>query len=86
MYKSIKIYSTTWCADCIRLKAFLESKNIPYELFDIEKEPQYVELVQKLNNGSNTVPTVVVTMQDDSEKVTAEPTNEQMAQILGISL
>jgi mycoredoxin len=80
----IKIYSTTWCPDCIRSKSFLDSKNISYELIDIEKQPEFVDLVTSLNNGNQTVPTIVITYDDGSEKILAEPNNDQLLEAINL--
>ncbi|MEI7603798.1 MAG: glutaredoxin domain-containing protein [bacterium] len=72
----IKIFSTTWCPDCLRSKAYLDKNNIAYEVIDIEKQPEFVELVQELNGGNQTVPTIVITYDDGSEKILAEPHND----------
>jgi glutaredoxin-like YruB-family protein len=35
MSKSVKIYATSTCPYCSRLKAFLTGKSIPFEVYDI---------------------------------------------------
>jgi len=35
MAKSVKIYSTSTCSYCIRLKEFLKSNNIEFEAIDV---------------------------------------------------
>jgi len=56
---TLTIYSTTWCGPCIRLKAQLERAGITYDIIDIEQHPDAAEFVMSVNNGSQTVPTVV---------------------------
>ena len=35
MAKSVRIYTTSTCPYCARLKAFLKEKNIPFENLDV---------------------------------------------------
>ncbi len=56
---SITMFSTPWCGYCARLKAQLTKAGIGYREIDIEKEPGTAELVQEINNGNQTVPTVL---------------------------
>lgn len=58
MGKRIVIYTTTWCPDCRAAKKFLASKNLSYEEIDIEENPDAVEIVMKLNDGMQKVPTL----------------------------
>lgn len=56
---SLTMYSTPWCGYCRRLEGQLQRAGITYEKVDIERHPEAAELVEKLNNGNQTVPTVV---------------------------
>ena len=53
----ITVYSTTWCPDCHRAKAFLGSKGIGYQEVDIEAKPEAAEVVARHNDGKHVVPT-----------------------------
>ncbi len=55
------IYSTPWCGYCHRLKSQLKREGIEFDEVDIEVEPEAALLVEKANNGSQTVPTLVFT-------------------------
>jgi mycoredoxin len=55
----ITIYSTTWCGYCRRLKSQLDREGVPYLEVDIEQDPAAAEIVMKVNDGNQTVPTVV---------------------------
>jgi mycoredoxin len=55
----ITIYSTTWCGYCRRLKSQLDREGVPYVEVDIEQDPAAAEIVMKVNDGNQTVPTVV---------------------------
>ena len=56
---TITMFSTVWCGYCKRLKKQLEAKGIGYTEINIEDTPGTAELVEKLNNGNQTVPTVI---------------------------
>lgn len=53
------MYSTTWCGDCRMAKHVLDSRQIDYRVIDIDDDPQAAELVQRLNGGFRTVPTIL---------------------------
>jgi thioredoxin reductase (NADPH) len=80
MAEGIVIYGASWCPDCRRAKKFLGDQRVPYEWHDIESEPDGVEVVQRYNDGKNTIPTIV--FPDGSHL--AEPTNEELADELGL--
>ena len=56
---SFVMYSTTWCGYCTRLKKQLAELNILFEEINIEQVPGTAEIVEKVNNGNRTVPTLV---------------------------
>ena len=53
------MYSTPWCGYCHRLKRQLDKAGISYTEVDIEQEPEAAGVVERINNGNQTVPTVV---------------------------
>jgi mycoredoxin len=53
------MYTTTWCGFCARLKAQLDREGISFHEVDIERDDSAAELVMTVNNGNQTVPTVV---------------------------
>ncbi|GIH98871.1 mycoredoxin [Planobispora takensis] len=57
---ALTVYTTTWCGPCKRLKAQLTREGISYEEIDIERNPDAAAFVMSVNNGNQTVPTVVV--------------------------
>lgn len=56
---TITMYSTTWCGYCRRLKSMLDREGIGYTEVDIEVTPDAAEFVMQVNNGNQTVPTVL---------------------------
>ena len=68
------MYSTPWCGYCHRLKGQLKRAGIEFTEVDIEQQPEAAQLVEKINNGNQTVPTVV--FQDGTAM-----TNPSLAQV-----
>ena len=56
---AVTMYSTTWCGYCHRLKSQLDREGIAYQVIDIEQTPGAAEIVEAVNNGNQTVPTLV---------------------------
>ena len=59
MSAAITMYSTPWCGYCHRLKGQLERAGIEFVEVDIEQQPDGAAVVEKANNGNQTVPTLV---------------------------
>ncbi|WP_312008226.1 mycoredoxin [Nocardioides alcanivorans] len=71
---SLTMYSTPWCGYCHRLKGQLDREGIAYEVVDIEQVPEAAAIVEQVNGGNQTVPTLVFA--DGSAQ-----TNPSLAQI-----
>jgi mycoredoxin len=56
---TVTMYSTTWCGYCRRLKAMLDREGIGYTEVDIDRTPDAAAFVMQVNNGNQTVPTVL---------------------------
>lgn len=56
---SFTMYSTTWCGYCKRLKSQLADLGITFAEVNIEEVPGTAEIVEKVNGGNRTVPTLV---------------------------
>ncbi|MFJ6212889.1 mycoredoxin [Streptomyces sp. NPDC092296] len=56
---SVTMYSTTWCGYCRRLKGQLDREGIAYTEVNIEHDPASAQFVESVNNGNQTVPTVL---------------------------
>ncbi|MFP7760020.1 mycoredoxin [Marisediminicola sp. LYQ134] len=56
---TITMFSTTWCGYCARLKSQLDKQGIGYREVNIEEVEGTAELVASINNGNQTVPTVL---------------------------
>jgi thioredoxin reductase (NADPH) len=77
---TITVYSTVWCPDCKRAKKFFGEHRVQYITVDIEDNPQGVSFVEKINNGSRSIPTIIF---PDGE-ILVEPSNARLAEKLGL--
>ncbi len=55
----LTMYSTSWCGYCHRLAGQLDREGIEYSVIDIETEPNAASIVEQVNAGNRTVPTLV---------------------------
>ncbi len=60
MTAPLTMYTTTWCGYCIRLKHSMRRAGIAYTEIDIETDPDAAAVVERINGGCQTVPTVVL--------------------------
>jgi mycoredoxin len=56
---AVTMYSTPWCGYCHRLRGQLDREGIAYRVVDIEQEPSAASIVEQVNGGNQTVPTLV---------------------------
>ena len=71
----ITMYSTPWCGYCHRLRGQLDREGVSYTVVDIEEQPEAAAYVREVNDGFETVPTVVF---PDGSALT----NPSLAQVL----
>lgn len=71
---SIVMYTTPWCSDCWRAKRLFAALRVPYREVNVEQDPQAADLVRQLNDGLQSVPTI---MFPDGTRLT-EPSNQAL--------
>ncbi|HTG46799.1 MAG TPA: FAD-dependent oxidoreductase [Actinomycetota bacterium] len=76
----IQVYGASWCPDCRRAKKFLSDQRIAFDWHDIDGDEGGLREVERRNDGRRMIPTVVFA--DGSHL--AEPTNEELADELGL--
>jgi mycoredoxin len=74
----ITVYATQWCGDCRLAKRVLDEEGSEYEWIDIDFDPEAAAIVQKLNGGYRSVPTILF----PDGRVLVEPTREELQQAL----
>lgn len=75
-------YGASWCADCRRVRAFLDQHHVPYTWTDLEEHPEAQEVVERYNDGKRSIPTIVL----GDGSVLSEPSNAELATKLGLPL
>jgi glutaredoxin 3 len=55
----IQIYTTRWCGYCVRAKALLDSRGLPYEEINLDDDPAFRQTIYDLTGGW-TVPQIVI--------------------------
>ena len=78
MSTQIKMYGTAWCPDCMLAKQTFKQHALPYEWIDVSADIEAAALVERLNNGNRSVPTIV--FPDGS--VLTEPTKAALSKKL----
>jgi mycoredoxin len=79
--EKIILYGTSWCGGSRRAKLLLERHSIPYQWVDIDQDEEAGKLVESLNRGFRSVPTLVW---PDGSKLT-EPSDDELQRKLGVS-
>ncbi|NNM97937.1 MAG: FAD-dependent oxidoreductase [Candidatus Dormibacteraeota bacterium] len=78
----LTVYGASWCPDCHRSKAFLSAHRIAFDWVDIDQDKAGLAVVERLQNGGRTIPTIV--FPDGSQLF--EPSDEELANKLGIAV
>ena len=76
----IVVYGTYWCQDTTRVRGFLNTHDVPYTLVDIETDAAAALRVKEWNQGFLSTPTL-----DIDGRVVTEPSDEELAEILGVA-
>ena len=79
VYPEITIYTRPWCGSVLRVKRWLDQRNIPYTEIDINRNPEAARRVEELNNGNQSVPTMLF----DGTYVATEPSTADLERLLG---
>ena len=77
----IVVFGTRWCYDTTRALRWLDNHQIVYRYIDIDHDPEASALVERVNHGFRSVPTIF--FPDGSRLV--EPTSLQLAEKFGIA-
>ncbi len=78
----VKVYGAPWCPDCRRFKKFLAEHRVPFEWIDLDQDPEARRVVETLQQGGRTIPTIVF----PDESYLLEPSDEALARKLGLKL
>ena len=81
MSGSFTMYTTPWCGYCQRLKGQLDREGITFDIVDIEQQPEAAEIVESVNNGNQTVPTLVYTDGTSHTNPSVKQIKEKLSQL-----
>lgn len=76
----LTVYTTSWCPFSRRLVTDLDRAGIQYTDIDVDEDLDAAKVVQSLNNGNRTVPTVVFA---DGSSLTNPPLASVRAKLAG---
>ena len=76
---TVTLFTTPWCGFCRSLKHTLGTSGIGFNEVDIEQDADAVDYVMSVNNGNQTVPTVLL---PDGTTLT-NPSLKQVRRALG---
>ena len=78
---SFVMYTTSWCGYCQRLKSQLAEHAVTFEEINIEETPGTGEIVEKVNGGNRTVPTLVFSDGTAMTNPSAKQVVEKLAEL-----
>ena len=79
LWPHIVVYGTYWCQDTTRSRNYLSHHGIPYTFVDVEVDSDAAQRVMDWNEGYLSTPTL-----DIDGGVVTEPSDEELAEILGL--
>jgi glutaredoxin 3 len=56
----VVVYSTGWCPYCVRAKALLERKGVPFREIRVDEDPAERETMLARSRGQRTVPQIFI--------------------------
>jgi mycoredoxin len=74
----LTVYTTSWCPFSRRLVTDLDRAGIEFTDIDVDEDAAAAAVVQQLNNGNRTVPTVVFA---DGSSLTNPPVAQVQAKL-----
>ena len=77
--RRITVYSRPWCGTSMRVKRWLDEREIPYTEIDISQDPAAAKTVERLNGGYQSVPTILL----DGMHVATEPSTMELEHLFG---
>lgn len=80
MANALKLYGANWCPDCRHTKIYLGEMGIDYTWIDVDGNPEANDYIAQINNGKRVIPTIELA----SGEVLINPSNAQLAEVLGI--
>jgi len=70
----IDFYTTDWCGDCVRSKAFLKKLNLAFNEINVDLNEDANEYIKTLQVNQRRIPTIVF----DDESFLVEPSDVEL--------
>ncbi|HEX3127304.1 MAG TPA: FAD-dependent oxidoreductase [Thermoanaerobaculia bacterium] len=80
-FGDVVLVGSVHCAGTLRVKEFLTRNGHPYTYLDLERDPDVQDLLDRFHVGPEDVPFLIFR----GETVLRDPTNEQIAECLGLN-
>lgn len=81
-YSNIKLYKTTYCADCRLADSFFKQNGITVnETVNIDENIEAANLVVSINNGHRSVPTIVINTEENKQIILVEPSWSDLTEL-----
>jgi len=78
----IIMYGTTWCGSSRRAKQLFDDNKLTYKWVDIDQDKSARTIVEEINHGNRSVPTIVF----PDGTIMTEPTINALAEKLGVEV
>jgi mycoredoxin len=76
----IIVYGTKWCGDCNRALKILKARKVDFDWIDIQNDSESAKLVEKINHGFRSVPTILF----PDNTILVEPSNQALNEKLDL--
>lgn len=77
----VLVYKTRWCGASRAALRFLDKHGIAYRAVDIDEDEEAAALVQALNRGNRSVPTIMI----NGVHAMTEPSRQELGKAFGVS-
>ena len=79
----VTMYTTSWCGFCHRLRSQLDRAGVAYDVVDIERVQGAAEIVEQVNHGNRTVPTLIYSDGSSQTNPSAAAVQDKLAELAG---
>ena len=80
---AVTMYTTSWCGFCHRLRTQLDRAGVAYDVVDIEQVQGAAEIVEQVNRGNQTVPTLVFSDGSAQTNPSLAAVQDKLAELAG---
>ncbi|MDB5349900.1 MAG: glutaredoxin-like protein [Planctomycetota bacterium] len=74
---NVTVYGSQTCGDTLRVRAYLDLHQIPYEYKDVSDDPSYDDYIAALNGGKRVLPTLRI-----DNQTLINPSDQELESVL----